>query len=119
MVRVGSRCLNHPDLVPTYPTHLEESTSLGAYALGRGGSSTSNLHEPTRSTPAQREHDGECCTVTQIVQEASHSVSDSDDEQIPDPAIPPAVSNTELAMVVLHPPLRELLTSLCLIIPKT
>ena len=63
--------------------------------------------------------DGECCTVTQIVQEASHSVSDSDDEQSPDPAIPPAFSNTELARVVLHPPLRELLTSLCLIIPKT
>ena len=44
--------------------------------------------------------DGECCTVTQVVQEASLSVSDSDDEQIPDPAIPPAFSNTELAMVV-------------------
>ena len=43
--------------------------------------------------------DGECFTVTQIVQEASHSVSDSDDEQIPDPAIQPAFSNTELAMV--------------------
>ena len=43
--------------------------------------------------------DGECCTVTQKVQEASHSVSDSDDEQIPDPAIPPAFSTTELAMV--------------------
>ena len=43
--------------------------------------------------------DGECCTVTQIVQEASQSVSDSDDEQIPDPASPPAFSNTELAMV--------------------
>ena len=33
---------------------------------------------------------GECFTVTQIVQEASHSLSDSDDEQIPDPAIQPA-----------------------------
>ena len=43
--------------------------------------------------------DGECCTVTQIVQEASHSLSDSDDEQIPDPAIQPAFSNTELVMV--------------------
>ena len=42
---------------------------------------------------------GECFTVTQIVQEASHSLSDSDDEQIPDPAIQPAFSNTELAMV--------------------
>ena len=36
--------------------------------------------------------------MTQIVQEASYS-SDSGNEQVPHPAIPPAFSNTELAIV--------------------
>ena len=42
---------------------------------------------------------GNCWTVTQKVREASSGVSDSDDEQVPDPAIPPAFSNGELLVV--------------------
>ena len=42
---------------------------------------------------------GKCWTVTQKVREASSDVSDSDDEQLPDPAIPPAFSNSELLFV--------------------
>ena len=45
------------------------------------------------------EASGECLTVTQRVREASTSVSDSDDEQVPDLAIPAAFSSCELFTV--------------------
>ena len=42
---------------------------------------------------------GKCCTVTQKVREASSGASDSDDEQVADPAIPPAFTDSELLVV--------------------
>jgi len=42
---------------------------------------------------------GKCCTVTQKGQEASSGVCEMDDEQIPDPAIPPAFTDSELLVV--------------------
>jgi len=42
---------------------------------------------------------GKCCTVTQKVREASSGASDSDHEQVADPAIPPAFTNSELLAV--------------------
>ena len=42
---------------------------------------------------------GKCCTVTQKVREASSGVSDSDDEEVADPAISPAFTDSELLAV--------------------
>ena len=45
---------------------------------------------------------GKCCTVTQKVREASSGVSDSDDEEVPDPAISPAFTDSELLAVQMY-----------------
>ena len=45
---------------------------------------------------------GKCLTVTQKVREASSGVSDSDDEQVPDPPISPAFTNSELLAVQIY-----------------
>ena len=42
---------------------------------------------------------GQCHTITQVVQPASLSVSDSDDEQVPDPERPPAFTEAELIVL--------------------
>ena len=42
---------------------------------------------------------GECHTIQQHTRPASTAVADSDDEQVPDPAIPPAFSDDELVVL--------------------
>ena len=42
---------------------------------------------------------GQCHTFTQVVQPATLSASDSDDEQVPDPEIPPAYTEAELSVL--------------------
>ena len=41
MVRVGSRCLNHPELVPKHPTHLASSVVV-CFLEVRGAATTPN-----------------------------------------------------------------------------
>ena len=42
---------------------------------------------------------GQCHTITQVVQPASLSVSDSNNEQVPDPERPPAFTEAELSVL--------------------
>ena len=90
------------ETMPRIAAPFSKNPSITGVPIPATYKSSSNMAQAkvlTSFASALSASDGDCCTVTQKVQEASHSVSDSDDEQLPDPALPPAFSTTELALV--------------------